>query len=91
MRTKKGSFAETTLAQAQCKHVDILALDPLPIKQTDRFSSSFRTEKVQGSVAFRKGDRKMGDLFGHEGTHLVLGQGTFGDTRMSFKDFYINR
>jgi hypothetical protein len=46
-------------------------------RDTNCFSYSFRAEGVKDSVTFLKSERKMRDLCWHEGTHLVLGNGTF--------------
>lgn len=46
-------------------------------KDTNCFSYSYRKEDVKDSVVFLKSHKKMRDLFWHEGTHLILGDGTF--------------
>ncbi len=55
-------------------------------KDTNCFSYSFREQGIEDSVAFLKSDRKMRDLFWHEGTHLALGEGSFVD----FKEELMN-
>ncbi len=51
-------------------------------KDTIRFSYSYREAGPKDSIVFRKDKRKMKELLWHEGTHFVLGNGTF----VRFKD-----
>jgi hypothetical protein len=46
-------------------------------KDTNCFSYSYREPEIKDSVAFLKSHKKMRDLFWHEGTHLLLGEGSF--------------
>lgn len=54
---------------------------------TNCFSYSFRQHGVKDSVAFLKSKRKMRDLFWHEGTHLILGKGSFVQYQEELKRF----
>lgn len=56
-------------------------------KDTNCFSYSYREPQVQDSLAFLKSPEKMRDLFWHEGTHLLLGKGTFVRYKEELKSF----